>query len=289
MHSYIPASIDYAQLQTFIEIALNEDIGSGDVSSMSSIPELNTDTAMLLVKEEGILAGLFIAQYIFDTYASNNEFTIHKQDGDPIKLGDIVFTVQANTRDILKLERITLNLMQRLSGVATQTSALTQNLLGTQTRLLDTRKTTPHLRFLEKWAVTVGGGHKHRSGLYDMIMLKDNHVDAAGGIRQALEDANGYRFLHKLDLQIEVETRSLVEVMQVLEIGLADRIMLDNFTVSQAKAAVDLINGRVETEISGGITIHNIREYGKCGATFISSSSMTHSVKSLDMSLKIQK
>ncbi len=281
--SYV--SIDY--LKDLIDRSLTEDTGSGDYSSLSCIDENSTSKAFLKIKDQGIIAGIDLAEWIFSMYEPSSCFNKFLKDGDAVDNGQIAFEVYCNTQKLLQLERIVLNLMQRLSGIATQTYKFTELLKDTDTKLLDTRKTTPTLRLLEKWAVTVGGGHNHRFGLYDMIMLKDNHIDAAGGLKNAIEKANKFIRQNKLSVKIEVETRNLQEVEQVLEIGKINRIMFDNFSVEEVKKGVTLVNKKHETEVSGGITIDNILPYAQTGVDYISTSQITHSVKSLDLSLKI--
>jgi nicotinate-nucleotide pyrophosphorylase (carboxylating) len=272
-------------LSQFIRLALQEDIGSGDHTSLSTIPPQAKNQARLIIKDEGILAGIELAKKIFSTVDRNLKIKVYKQDGSRIKKGDIAFTVQGNARSILTAERLVLNCIQRMSGIATKTNHLVNLCKPYKTKLLDTRKTTPLLRGLEKWAVRIGGGHNHRFGLYDMILIKNNHIDFAGGIQPAIESAHLYLKRKKLKLKIEIEARNLPEVHEILSIGKVDRILLDNFSASDIKIAVQMINGRFETEISGGITEKNIRKYASCGADYISSGALTHSVKSLDMSL----
>jgi len=280
---------NHPSIYHLISLALAEDIGDGDHSSISCISENSNDTARLLVKEDGILAGITLAGIIFNQVDESLEFHPMALDGEKITKGQILFTVKGKTQSILKAERLVLNFMQRLCGIATTTANYVNQIRGTNARLLDTRKTTPGLRLLEKWAVKTGGGHNHRIGLYDMIMLKDNHVDAAGGIGPAIEKANKYRKKNRPEMKIEIETRTLDEVKEVLNYGQVDRIMLDNFEPSNLKKAVAAINGRFETEASGGITLHNIREYAETGVDYISVGALTHSVKALDLSLKIVK
>jgi nicotinate-nucleotide pyrophosphorylase (carboxylating) len=273
-------------LDTFIERALQEDVGDGDHTSLSTIPQDKKSRAKLLIKEEGILAGVEIAKRIFHQVDPSLELEIFKNDGDHVHVGDIVLTVAGSVHSILKAERLVLNTMQRMSGIATITSKVVNELKGTSTKVLDTRKTTPGIRFLEKEAVKIGGGVNHRFGLYDMILIKDNHVDYAGGIKQAIENANRYLKEKGKHLDIEIETRNLDEVKQALETGQIQRIMLDNFDFVTLREAVKMINGKYETEASGGITIDNVKQYAECGVTYISMGALTHSVKSLDMSLK---
>lgn len=275
------------EIDIFIKRALMEDVREGDHSSMACIPGDAQGKAKLLVKEDGILAGMQLAQYIFNKVDPKMQFNGFLQDGQEVKKGDIAFTIEGSVRNILMLERLVLNCMQRMSGIATKTRQMTFILSGLNTKLLDTRKTTPCIRFIEKWAVRIGGGINHRFGLYDMIMLKDNHIDAAGGIKKAILDVKKYQEERGLKLKVEVETRNLDEVQQVLDTGYVDRIMLDNFTPELLKEAITLIGGRYETEASGGITEQNMRAYAETGVDYISTSAITHSVKSLDLSLKI--
>lgn len=277
------------QLDFLIENALKEDVGPGDYTSNSCIPADQTGMARLFVKDDGILAGAELAEYIFKKVDRGIEFISFIPDGTKISKGDVAFDVSGKVRTILMLERLVLNCMQRMSGIATRTAQLVEKMEGTGTRLLDTRKTTPNMRILEKWAVKIGGGVNHRFGLYDMILLKDNHIDAAGGIEKAITSARKYLKDNDLDLKIEIETRNLDEVSQVLSFGGVDRILLDNFNTSLLKEAVQMINGRYETEASGGMNDENIRQYAETGVDYISSGLITHSVKSLDLSLKIVK
>jgi nicotinate-nucleotide pyrophosphorylase (carboxylating) len=276
-------------LDNFIKIALQEDVREGDHSSLACIDPKARSKARLLVKDEGILAGMSLAEYIFNHVAPTTTFTAEMKDGQAIKKGDIAFEVEGEIQKILMLERLVLNCMQRMSGIATQTHQMTSKIADLDTKLLDTRKTTPGIRFLEKWAVRIGGGVNHRFGLYDMIMLKDNHVDGAGGIEKAITATQDYLKEKNLDLKIEIETRNMDEVEQVLKVGGVDRIMLDNFDIPTLKQAVELIAKKYETEASGGITVDTLRDYALTGVDFISSSAMTHSVKSLDLSLKLVK
>jgi nicotinate-nucleotide pyrophosphorylase (carboxylating) len=270
----------------FIRRALAEDVGDGDHSSLAAIPADAKNRAQLLVKGEGVLAGVELAGYIFREVDAQLSLTPGLPDGAAVTFGDVAFTVAGNARSILTAERLVLNCMQRMSGIATYTHHLTQLIAGTKARLLDTRKTTPNFRLAEKWAVLIGGGVNHRYGLYDMVMLKDNHVDFAGGIRPAIEATRTYLRQHKKFLKIEVETRNLDEVRQVLEVGGIDRIMLDNMSPETMREAVELIAGRFETEASGGITDETIAEIAATGVDFISVGALTHSIKSLDLSLK---
>jgi nicotinate-nucleotide pyrophosphorylase (carboxylating) len=273
---------------TIIQNALKEDIGNGDHSSLASIDENRKAKAILIFKENGVVAGLNIAYKILKLNDPNCLIQSFKKDGDSINENDIGFEVEGNARALLKSERLLLNILQRLSGIATITKKVANKIANYSTKVLDTRKTTPNLRLLEKWAVTVGGGYNHRIGLYDMIMLKDNHVDVSGGITNAIQLAKDYLSKNNLKLGIEIETRNLEEVKQALSILPIQRIMFDNFTPELTKQAVALVNGQCETESSGGITIDNIEDYAKTGVDFISLGMLTHSVKSLDISFKIK-
>lgn len=273
-------------IDEIIDFALREDIQDGDHSSLSTIPEHATGHAKLLVKDHGIIAGVELAERIFHRFDKTLKVTTHIKDGAAIKHGDIVLEVEGNSRSILSTERLVLNFMQRMSGIATQTNQVVKLLDGCDVKLLDTRKTTPCIRLMEKWAVKIGGGHNHRFGLYDMIMIKDNHIDYAGGIKQAIESANKYLKQTGKNLKIEIEVRDENELAQVLEVGNVDRIMLDNFTPSRIVEALKKIPKQYETEASGGINPENIRAYGETGVDFISSGALTHSYQSLDLSLK---
>ena len=269
-----------------IDLALREDIGDGDHTTLSTIPPNARGAARLLVKDQGVLAGVELAQAIAHRFDPDLHFKLFLQDGATISKGDVAFTIMGSSRSILIVERLMLNFMQRMSGIATLTHRFVQAVEGTGCRILDTRKTTPGLRAIEKWAVRIGGGHNHRHGLYDMVMIKDNHVDMAGGIPQAIAAARAYQVQHGMDLPIEVETRSMSEVEQVLATGGVQRIMLDNFTPEQLRTAVQRIAGRFETEASGGITLETVRAYAETGVDFVSVGALTHSVPSLDLSLK---
>ncbi|MDP2174365.1 MAG: carboxylating nicotinate-nucleotide diphosphorylase [Bacteroidota bacterium] len=271
-----------------IQNALIEDIGSGDHSSLSSIDEHRKAKAVLIFKESGVVAGLNIAIKILKINDPDCIINVFKSDGDSVNLMDIGFEVEGNARALLRSERLLLNIMQRLSGIATITKRVSNKINHYHTKVLDTRKTTPNLRILEKWAVTVGGGYNHRIGLYDMIMLKDNHVDVAGGIIKAIQLAKDYLTKNNLNLGIEIETRNLEEVKQALTMLPIQRIMFDNFSPELTQKAVELVDGKCETESSGGITIENIEDYAKTGVDFISLGMLTHSVKSLDISFKIK-
>ncbi len=273
-------------LRDFISGCLREDIGDGDHSSIASVPYEASGRARLLVKEKGILSGCRVAGEVFGIVDRELKFDPFINDGSKISPGDIVFHVSGRIHSILKSERLVLNIMQRMSGIATSTSLYAEKLKGLKTKVLDTRKTTPGMRFLEKEAVRTGGGMNHRMGLYDMIMLKDNHIDYAGGIENAVLKTRDYLSRSKKDLKVEIEARNLDDVRKILEIGGVNRIMLDNFSLSDTGEAVRLIGGRYETESSGGITLETIRAYAECGVDYISAGALTHHIKSLDMSLK---
>lgn len=273
-------------IDEIIDAALKEDIGNGDHTSLSTIPASAQGKARLLIKEEGILCGIDVAVKVLAKVDASIIFKRILADGDWVKPGDVAFTVEGPSVSILTAERLVLNFMQRMSGIATTTNFYVQQLKGTRTRLLDTRKTTPLLREIEKYAVKTGGGENHRFGLFDMILIKDNHIDFAGGITGAVNAVKGYLKSKNLNLKIEVEARTLDDVKEILGCGNVHRIMLDNFTPDLIKEAVILIDGRAETEASGGITIENLREYAVTGVDFISVGALTHHIKSLDMSLK---
>jgi len=272
--------------EELIALAFREDIGDGDHTSLSTIPADAKGAARLLVKDDGILAGVELAQAIAHHFDPSITLRIYLEDGATVKKGDIAFNMMGPSRSILQVERIMLNFMQRMSGIATLTHRFVEAVDGTGCRVLDTRKTTPGLRGLEKWAVRLGGGHNHRMGLYDMIMIKDNHHDFAGGIPKAIKAANEYLTRGCKQLPIEVETRNLDEVQQVLSTGGVQRIMLDNFTPQLMREAVKLIDRRFETEASGGITLETARSFAETGVDYISIGALTHSVQSLDLSLK---
>ncbi len=278
--------LDKELIDQFIVNSLNEDVGDGDHTSLATIPAGTKGKAKLLVKDEGILAGVELAEEIFHIVDAGLKLNIFLNDGAKVKYGDIAFIVEGDAQSILKAERLVLNCMQRMSGIATKTRRIVDILKDTNTKVLDTRKTTPGLRYLEKWAVRIGGGVNHRFGLYDMILIKDNHVDYSGGIKQAIEKANKYLLSQNKKLAIEIEVRSLDELKQVLQTGGVNRILLDNFNFPDLRKAVDIIDGRFVTEASGGITIDNIKDYAACGVDYISVGALTHSVKSLDLSLK---
>lgn len=273
-------------LKDFISRCLLEDIGDGDHSTLACIPADATGKARLLIKEKGILSGCSAAGEVFRIIDPGMVFEQFITDGNRISPGEIAFHVTGLIHSILKSERLVLNIMQRMSGIATSTGMYVEKLAGLKTKVLDTRKTTPGMRFLEKEAVRTGGGLNHRMGLFDMIMLKDNHIDYAGGIENAILMTNDYLARTKKNLLIEIEARNTGDVKKILEIGGVDRIMLDNFNLADTRKAVKLINGRFETESSGGITLETIRDYAECGVDFISAGALTHHIKSLDMSLK---
>lgn len=273
-------------LHTFIRQALNEDVGDGDHTSNSTIPQGYQGRAKLLIKDTGILAGVSIAREIFMIVDPALAMEVFIEDGKAVEYGDVAFHVNGSVHSILIAERLVLNIMQRMSGIATTTNKVVKLLEGTGTKVLDTRKTTPGLRYLEKLAVKTGGGVNHRFGLYDMILIKDNHVDYAGGTVKAIEAAKSYLKSKNLDIPIEIEVRNLSELTQVINSSGVDRILLDNFTFEKLKEAVALINGRFITEASGGITLENVLQYAQCGVDYVSMGALTHSVKSLDMSLK---
>ncbi|HAD96961.1 MAG TPA: carboxylating nicotinate-nucleotide diphosphorylase [Cryomorphaceae bacterium] len=273
-------------LNDFIEKAIAEDVGNGDHSSNCCIPASARGAVQLLVKENGVIAGLEIAREIFRKVDPSVDVQLLLQDGVKVRHGDIALRAEGPERSLLRGERLALNVLQRMSGIATQTAKMAELIKGTRAIILDTRKTTPNLRFLEKMAVRMGGGQNHRMGLYDMIMLKDNHIDFAGGIKPAIEKARIYMAEKGLTIPIEVETRNMNELKEVLDTGGVDRVMFDNFTVEETYKAVELVNRKLETESSGGITEKTIRAYAETGVDFISVGALTHSVKSLDLSLK---
>jgi len=273
-------------IKAFIKSALKEDVGSGDHSSLGSINENETRRARLLIKEQGIIAGLEMAKHIFAEISKDLIVEFEKQDGDTMEAGQIGFTVSGNARHILMAERLVLNCLQRMSGIATYTHYLSQLMKGSKAKILDTRKTTPNFRLAEKWAVSIGGGVNHRFGLYDMVMLKDNHVDYAGGVKKAILQTVKYLEEKNLPLKIELEVRSLDELREAVQTGRIHRVMLDNMLPSDIRQAIRMIGGQFEIEASGGITEKNIQEIAETGVDFISVGALTHSYKSLDMSLK---
>lgn len=273
-------------IDSIIELALKEDIGEGDHTSLSCVPEKARGEAELLVKDAGVIAGVELAKRIFNHYDDQLKVDVLIHDGSQVEPGDIAFRVEGSSQSILATERLVLNFMQRMSAIATETKKVSDLIEGTDAYLLDTRKTTPGIRALEKWAVTIGGGYNHRYGLYDMIMIKDNHIDYAGGIEKAIERANAYIERKKLKINIEIEVRNEAELDEVLAVQQVDRIMLDNFSPEQIKNVLPKIPEHIETEASGGITKENIRAYAETGVNYISSGALTHSVTSLDLSLK---
>ena len=272
-----------------IDTALNEDVGDGDHSSLASIPAGSAGSARLIIKGKGIMAGMEIAGYIFNRVDPGINFIPYIKDGTLINPGDNGFLVTGDQRELLKAERLVLNVMQRMSGIATETGRYVDAVKGTGAIILDTRKTTPGFRFFEKEAVRIGGGMNHRMGLYDMIMLKDNHIDFAGGIGEAIRKTGEYLKSTGRDLKIEIEARSIDDVLEIIAAGGVDRIMLDNFNIEDTLKAVKIIGGRFEIESSGGITLDTIRSYAECGVDFISVGALTHHIKSLDMSMKVLK
>ena len=274
-------------IDELLDLAFAEDIGDGDHTTLCCIPADEMGKQHLLVKEEGILAGVEIAKKVFHKFDPELKMTVFINDGAHVKPGDVAFVVEGRVRSLLQTERLMLNIMQRMSGIATMTAKYMERLKGLKTKVLDTRKTTPGMRMLEKEAVKIGGGMNHRIGLFDMILLKDNHVDFAGGIANAINKANEYiKANHKDGMKIEIEVRNFDELDEALATGLVDRIMLDNFTPENTKKAVDIVAGRCELESSGGITFDTLRDYGECGVDYISVGALTHSVKGLDMSFK---
>ncbi len=274
-------------IDELLDLAFAEDIGDGDHTTLCCIPADEMGKQHLLVKEEGILAGVEIAKKVFHKFDPELKMTVFINDGAHVKPGDVAFVVEGRVRSLLQTERLMLNIMQRMSGSATMTAKYMERLKGLKTKVLDTRKTTPGMRMLEKEAVKIGGGMNHRIGLFDMILLKDNHVDFAGGIANAINKANEYiKANHKDGMKIEIEVRNFDELDEALATGLVDRIMLDNFTPENTKKAVDIVAGRCELESSGGITFDTLRDYGECGVDYISVGALTHSVKGLDMSFK---
>ncbi len=272
-------------IDDLLTLAFAEDVGDGDHTTLSTIPAEERGKQRLIIKEEGILAGVDIARKVFEKFDPELKMTVYIEDGSHVKPGDIAFEVEGSVRSLLQTERVMLNIMQRMSGIATQTAKYQERLKGLKTKVLDTRKTTPGMRMLEKEAVRIGGGCNHRIGLFDMILIKDNHIDFAGGITQAVNAAKKYLAEKGKNLNIEVEVRNTDEIKEALAANI-DRIMLDNFTPERTREAVELINGKVEVESSGGITLDTLRYYGECGVDFISVGALTHSVKGLDMSFK---
>lgn len=274
------------ELQLFIANGIREDVGPGDYSSLACIPSSATGKAKLLVKEDGIIAGVALAKMIFNYVDPSLQIETFIQDGTPVRYGDVVFHVSGSSQSILKSERLVLNTMQRMSAIATKTNSYVRLLEGTKTKILDTRKTTPGFRAAEKWAVTIGGGVNHRFALYDMIMLKDNHIDFAGGITKAIDKTKAYLKKNNLDLKIIVEARDLAEIEEILKSEGVYRILIDNFNYEDTRKAVAMINGKCQSESSGNINETTISEYAACGVDFISSGALTHSVYNMDLSLK---
>lgn len=274
-------------IDRLIDLSFAEDIGDGDHTTLSCIPADAMGKSKLLIKEEGILAGIEVAKEVFRRFDPTLQVEVFINDGTHVKPGDVPMVVSGKVQSLLQTERLMLNIMQRMSGIATMTHKYVERLAGTKTRVLDTRKTTPGMRILEKMAVKIGGGVNHRIGLFDMILLKDNHVDFAGGIENAITNANRYIEEHHKDgMKIEIEVRNFEELSQALAVGRIDRIMLDNFTPADTRKAVEMVGGRYEIESSGGITFETLRQYGECGVDYISVGALTHSVKGLDMSFK---
>ncbi|MBL0053607.1 MAG: carboxylating nicotinate-nucleotide diphosphorylase [Bacteroidetes bacterium] len=276
-------------IERFIKQALEEDVQQGDHTSLACINKDKKDTAVLKIKDDGIIAGIELAKMIFNQINPEFEFVASVKDGDVVNKGSEAFTVKGNTIQLLTAERLVLNCMQRMSGIATLTSQYVKAVEGTKAKILDTRKTTPLFRHFEKWAVKIGGGFNHRFGLYDMILIKDNHIDACGGIINAIESAKKYLLINALDLQIEIEARTLNDIEIICNTGGVNRILIDNFTPQNMKLAVDMVNNKFDTEASGGITLSSVKEYADTGVDYISTGALTHSYKSLDLSLKIVK
>jgi nicotinate-nucleotide pyrophosphorylase (carboxylating) len=284
-----PTQITDQVIQEFIIAGLHEDVREGDHTSLATIPEGNRSRAVLKIKDYGVIAGVELAQHIIRFLDADAVFEVHKTDGTDVLYGQTAFEVEANSRALLQAERLLLNAMQRMSGIATLSSRFAFEVGDLPVKVLDTRKTTPLIRFLEKWAVKIGGCENYRWGLYDWMMIKDNHVDAAGGMRNAIERAHAYLKEHGLERNITVEVRNLVELEDVLEIGGITRVMFDNFEIPILHEAVAIVNGRYETEASGGITLFNIRKYAQSGVNYVSAGALTHSAQPLDLSLKIVK
>lgn len=276
----------WAEVDRIIGQALNEDLGDGDHTSLSTVPAEAKGKAVLTAKEDGVIAGVPIAERVFKAVDKNIRFTVLKEDGEEIYAGDEIFKVEGASISLLSAERLALNFLQRMSGIATVTRRMCDRIEGSHAKILDTRKTTPNLRLLEKYSVKVGGGENHRFGLFDMILIKDNHIDFAGGISEAVKACHGYLKKHEKDLKIEIEVRNFKELEEVMKTGGVNRIMLDNFSPQELKEAVAKIKGKFETEASGGITIDTIRDYAHSGVDYISVGALTHHIKSLDLSLK---
>jgi nicotinate-nucleotide pyrophosphorylase (carboxylating) len=283
---YKKSTVDTDLIRKFIQDSLAEDVGPGDHTSLSTIPADAVQKAKLLVKDDGIIAGLELSQYIFEEVDPRLKVNYLIHDGEFVSKGDVAFEVEGPARSITIAERLVLNCMQRMSGIATTTWKMVDLVKDLPVKVVDTRKTTPLFRYFEKWAVRIGGGHNHRYALYDMILIKDNHVDYAGGTINAIRSANDYRTANKLNVKIEIEVRNFNELQQVLDYGNIERIMLDNFTVENLQKAVSMINGKYTTEASGGININTLRSYAETGVNEISVGALTHSIRSLDLSLK---
>ncbi|MBC7865449.1 MAG: carboxylating nicotinate-nucleotide diphosphorylase [Bacteroidia bacterium] len=286
---FISLHKNHFDFKKFVQAAIKEDVGDGDHTSLSTLDKTKKGKMRLIVKEKGILAGVEVAEKIFQLLDKKIKFKKILKDGSPVKFGDIAFTVEGNMQKLLVGERLVLNIMQRMSGIATNTTRLLQICYGTKAKIIDTRKTTPGFRFFEKWAVLIGGGSNHRYGLFDMILIKDNHIDFAGGITKAVSKSAEYLKKKKKKLKIECEARSINDVNEILKVGGVDRILLDNFSPAQTKHAIEVINGKIETESSGGINEKNIRLFAETGVDFISVGALTHHVNALDMSLKVFK
>jgi len=278
--------IDFNYLNTFIDNVLKEDIGDGDHTSAACIPSMNMGKAQLIIREKGVLAGVEVAQHVFHRFDPFLKTTVFRNDGVTILPGDVVFSVEGRVISILQCERLVLNIMQHMSGIATQTNQYVERLAGTNAKILDTRKTTPGMRLLDKEAVRIGGGNNHRIGLFDMILIKDNHIDYAGGIEKAIDAVDKYLQTRGMMLKIEIEARNLDELERIVKHNRIHRIMFDNFNIENTRKAVEMVNGHYETESSGNITLKNIRDYALCGVDYVSVGALTHHVKSLDMSLK---
>jgi nicotinate-nucleotide pyrophosphorylase (carboxylating) len=276
------------EIQNIIELAILEDLGNGDHTSLASVPENNIGSARLFAKEKGIIAGVELGLYIFNLLDPKCEAKVYKTDGSAVNYGDTIIRIKGNERKLLQSERLVLNFMQRMSGIASMVDRYNKELLGFNTQLLDTRKTTPGLRKIEKWAVRIGGGKNHRMGLYDRIMLKENHIAYAGGISNAIKNTQAYLKSNSLDIPVEIETQNITEVKEVIECGGVNRIMLDNYSIKGLDEAVKLINGRFETEASGGVTIESLKLIAETGVDFVSVGALTHSVKSLDISMLVE-
>jgi len=287
MNSKFPFS--QIELELFVENALKEDVGDGDHTSLACIDATGSGKANLIMKEDGIIAGIDVGRFVYKKIDEELQIEVFNQDGAEVRNNDIVLKIEGSPQSILKGERLVLNIMQRMSGIATTTNQVVKKVERFNTKILDTRKTTPGMRMLEKWAVSIGGGENHRFGLYDVIMIKDNHIDFAGGIQQAIEKAKSYIHESNKQFKVIIEARDLDHVKEILDIGGIDRILLDNFSIEDLTNAVSLINNQYQTEASGGISVENVRYYAETGVDYISIGALTHSVKSLDMSLLVEK